>query len=81
MFMELLLIGKFFVPPHITAVWHKEWNKNANFLLTETVPSVQSKGYSAVNYQLLDEESTGRIHHKNIIPPGITRSLTWKSTG
>jgi hypothetical protein len=24
MFLELLLIGKFFVPPHITAVWHKE---------------------------------------------------------
>jgi hypothetical protein len=24
MFLELLPMGKFFVPPHITAVWHKE---------------------------------------------------------
>jgi hypothetical protein len=24
MFLELLPIKKFFVPPHITAVWHKE---------------------------------------------------------
>jgi hypothetical protein len=24
MFLELLPIGTFFVPPHITAVWHKE---------------------------------------------------------
>jgi hypothetical protein len=24
MFLELLPIGKFFVPPHITTVWHKE---------------------------------------------------------
>jgi hypothetical protein len=30
MFLELLPIGKFFVPPHITAVWHKECASKQN---------------------------------------------------